>query len=353
MILETRGIVLQSLARVIICIASVCSLAGCNDTERGYLNEGAGISLFADGGAHQSQLQEIYLGNICRQANLLTAVQGEATYCDFSHMGSAEWSLLVQTGMNDIDARCDGYLAWLDSRRRSTSIIQQQLLDTQTAVNALMIATQAGGQAISIAGASLGFASHTFTNINSRLLFEIEQSTVQAVVLSRQNQFRTALPRHIDNKAAAIYALRSYLRLCMPMTIETQINTTIKLYERAGLDALADAQASPLVDSRRVRSAVIADAAVPMSRPQRATRVPESVRRGDFELSLRHQKIRSYRAFLKLPCDGGFTAEVRSGILSYLNTNSLKDQNFPHEITGTDDRRLRSQSGFVESCVTN
>src|SRR5215216_2631570 len=104
---------------------------------------------------------------------------------------------------------------WMPRERSSTAILQQ-ISDTRTATEAILAHTAAGPQAIAIVGTAFGFAAQTFTNVTSRLLLEVEQSTVQSVVLTRQGQFREDLPRVIDNRAAAIYALRSYLRLCMP-----------------------------------------------------------------------------------------------------------------------------------------
>jgi hypothetical protein len=158
--------------------------------------------------------------------------------------------------MNDIDRRCDGYLSWLDNRRRWIGPFHQQILDTQTATVAILAATLVDPtKAIAVVGAAFGFASHTFTNFNNRFLFEVEKSTVQSVVLTRQQEFRKDLPIIINNRPAAIYALRQYLRLCMPMTIETQINTTVKLFERGGAQALNQARAHPMIDAKVVQTA--------------------------------------------------------------------------------------------------
>jgi hypothetical protein len=67
----------------------------------------------------------------------------------------------------------------------------------------------------------------------------VEQSTVQSIVLKRRQEFRLSASRvPIDNRPAAIHALRSYLTICMPFTIEMEINTTITAYERGGASAL-------------------------------------------------------------------------------------------------------------------
>jgi hypothetical protein len=283
------------LTRFAACVAIPLLAVGCNSVDRQLFREGVGTDLYWSGLPQATQLQDIYVGLICRQAGLPVLQIGDAVACDYTAIRSSEWSLFVQAGMNDIDLRCDNYLTWLDSKRRSSGPIHQQILDTQNAAAAILVATEAGAKAIALVGTAFGFAAHTFTNINSRLLFELDQSTVQTVVLTRQNQFRLALPTSIDNRAAAIYALRSYLRLCLPMTIETQVNTTVKLFERGGLEALADSQARPMIDPRIVRSAIIRDATVPMSRPAKAPRVVLPTRFGSFEESLTTRDIEAFQ----------------------------------------------------------
>jgi hypothetical protein len=82
-------------------------------------------------------------------------------------------------------------------------------------------------------GIAFGLAADTFTNISSRLLLEVNHSTVQSVVLGYQADFRAKnLKVIIDNRPAAIYLLRSYLRLCMPYSIETSIKNTVTIYHR-------------------------------------------------------------------------------------------------------------------------
>jgi hypothetical protein len=53
----------------------------------------------------------------------------------------------------------------------------------------------------------------------------------------------------VDNRASAVYALRSYLRICTPYTIANQINTTVTLVERGAGGAVL---ANPMVNARVV-----------------------------------------------------------------------------------------------------
>jgi hypothetical protein len=173
------------------------------------------------------------LGFICQQAGLPIVVDGDVVLCAYSGMRPPEWTLFVQAGMNDIDRRCDAYLAWLDEKRRSREPILKQLADMGAATAAILRATNTGATPIAIVGIAFGLAADTFTNISSRLLLEVNHSTVQSVVLGYQADFRANNARAIiDNRPAAIYLLRSYLRLCMPYSIEMSINNTVTIYHR-------------------------------------------------------------------------------------------------------------------------
>jgi hypothetical protein len=237
------------------CVALALLVGGCDTLDGRYTREGVGTELYAPEVANQARLQEIYVGYICQQAGLSYEERGDILFCREPSV-TGNWQIFVQAGMNDIDRRCDGYLTWLDNRRRSVGPIHQQILDTEATTLLILGATVADPtKAIAIVAAAFGLAAHSFTNFNSRFLFEVEKSTVQSVVLTRQQKYRETLPRIIDNRPAAIYALRQYLRLCMPMTIETQINTTVKLFERGGTVALEQAAAHPMVDARTVSTA--------------------------------------------------------------------------------------------------
>jgi hypothetical protein len=338
-------------AIAVACIGLAAITSGCDPLERRYFREGAGVDLYTAELGERTNLQDLYLGYICRQAGLSTLASGEQIpFCDFSSLGTVGWMLLVQAGMNDVDQRCDAYLTWLDYKKRWSGAVTQEIQDTQTATNLILSATETSPGPIAIVGAAFGFATHTFTNFNSRLLLEVDQSTVQSVVLTRQKQFRSDLPKVIDNRAAAVYALRSYLRLCLPMTIETQINTTVKLFERGGTAALENAKAHPMIDAQNVRSATIRDVTAPMGRPFRAPVTVDAVRVGLFEQSLVASQVRKFQCLVGQSQDGKFTADTRMKILAFLMDMHLKDSAFPDRITAKDGTRLRDALDARSDC---
>lgn len=209
-------------------------LAGCSQNGVQYYRSGIGTELSYARLPAQTRILEDYVQLICQQAGSPT--------CDM------DWNLFVQAGMNDIDQRCDGYLAWLDDRRRSNDTILGQINITEGTTQTILLATEASALAIGAVGAAFGFARNTFSNINSRLLTEVNHSTVQAIVLTTQTRFRTEILKHtIGSRPDAIYALRQYLRICMPFTIETEINNTLTILATGGTRALEVQGRVPLI----------------------------------------------------------------------------------------------------------
>lgn len=217
----------------------ICSgvISACTQSVVDNSGGGVGTELSYSTMAQRTVGEENYVAFICRQAG---SPQGS---CGIG------WRDFTLAGLNDIDARCDGYLAWLDNRRRNNGPVQKQIADTATTTATIMAATGAAGTAIGVVAAAFGFARNSFDNAQSRLLMEVDHSTVQTIVLSNQERFRKefALIR-VENRPTAIYIVRQYLRLCMPYTIENQINTTVTTYQLGGTKALESAEKTPLID---------------------------------------------------------------------------------------------------------
>lgn len=227
---------MRFVASVLVCIGIALATAGCDPvTDRKHFREGAGITLYADNGKAETQLQNQYIAYICEQAGVAVDTCGSGDTA----------RLFVEAGMNDIDQRCDAYLTWLDMKRRDREPILRSLTQIGTATHTIMAASGAGTDSLEIVTAALGLASGLYSNWNSRLLLSVNQSTVQTLVYSRQWQFRDAIKNErVTGRPRAIYLLRNYLRICMPTTIEADINTSMTLVQRGNP---MDAKNSPVV----------------------------------------------------------------------------------------------------------
>jgi hypothetical protein len=154
----------------------------------------------------QAALLNAYVSNICAQAGLDASCEGN-------------WSTFVQVGMNDIDRRCDDFLARLNERRGIKII-------AGTAADKMMRVSGSDPKSLDIVTAAFGIASASDVSRNSRLLISIDHSTLQTIVLDGRTQFREKI-NVVSDQAAAIDLLHGYLQLCMPMTIEAAINASI------------------------------------------------------------------------------------------------------------------------------
>jgi hypothetical protein len=217
------------------CVGLAMLVSGCTPAERRYANEGAGVNLYTTDSAAQVELLREYIAYVCQQVG-----------ADQPCVGN--WTTFVQAGMNDIDQRCDGFLTWLDARRRDKEPVLAEMAAITAATHSIMTVTGASPKSLDILTAAFGLASATYTNWNSRLLVSVNQSTVQEVVYGSQGQFREKIRDYrVPDQPAAIYLLRNYLRLCMPITIEATFNTSTTLVQRGPTTAAAGAAQGNLV----------------------------------------------------------------------------------------------------------
>lgn len=226
---------------------SLCVLAlltaACDPVSERYFREGAGTDLNSSNLAQSSQLQDEYVAYICAEAGYSLVDPSGGTSC-FANGG---WTAFAQAGMNDIDQRCDAYLAWLDAQRRDRSPVLNELSAVETGAHSIMTVAGVSSASLNILTSAFGLATATYSNLNSRLLLDVNNSTVQTIVYTRQFEFRQAIAReNVTDRPRAIYLLRNYLRICMPITIETDINTSVTLVQR---DVGGAVKARPVVST--------------------------------------------------------------------------------------------------------
>src|SRR5262245_26727841 len=107
--------------------ALALSAAACNPVESVYFREGIGSDLYWSNMPNATALQNVYLEMLCRQAAPVIG-PGQDPSCDGTVPVPREiWPIIVQAGMNDIDQRCDAYLAWLDQKKRENGAILAEI----------------------------------------------------------------------------------------------------------------------------------------------------------------------------------------------------------------------------------
>lgn len=256
----------RSLHTLCVCFGLIVLLAGCYlHNEEKLISEGIGTELPAEDIFETSRRQDIYLSFLCHRAGMSRPTDdgNPFGFCDMGAYGNAAWTQLVRAGFNDIDRRCDSYLAWLNARRRNRNAILSQITDTRNFTEAVMFTAGASATALTVAGLAFGLASNTFTNYYSRLLLEIERSTVEVLVIEKRAQYRDTLKNVlIGSQPDAIHVLREYLLICTPHYIENRINQRTR-------DSVAGNPSADDARPEQVRRSVVAGA-VPAQRADRS-----------------------------------------------------------------------------------
>jgi hypothetical protein len=236
------------------CFALALLVSGCSSVEENLIQQGIGTELPPVDMAESTRRLDVYLNYLCAQAGgVRSAVDTPDAVPACSMNATGGWSLLVRAGFNDIDRRCDSYLGWLSARRRDRSAILSQIHDTRTFTEALLYTTGVGAAPIAIAGLAFGLASNSFTNYYSRLLFEIEKSTVSILVHEKRLQYRDKLGTGIASQPDAVHVLREYLLICTPFYIEDLINQRTR-------DSVADNPPADKGNADQIRKSIVAGA---------------------------------------------------------------------------------------------
>jgi hypothetical protein len=216
------------------CVGLALLMGGCDPRDKGYFKEGIGTDLYTIDAYNSADLQNLYLESLCRES--LPFVGTDVPSCSGQgQLSVTAWPLIVQAGLNDIDQRCDAYLSWLDQKKRENAAVLSEIGAIRVAVDAVTnpkLAPSVSPIGLAAIAAAFGLATSTLTNVSS-LLLQVDHTTVQSVVFVNRRDFREKLlPLAITNKPMVIHSLRSYLEICMPMTISANINSTVTVFQQ-------------------------------------------------------------------------------------------------------------------------
>jgi hypothetical protein len=207
----------------------IAAIAGCQAAgDIKHATNGIGDDLYSSDLALATRNLETYFGFICRQANIPT-ISGPDSFpnCDYASIDSEGWTVVVQTGFNDIDRRCDGYLEWLEEARHRAVFVNSQINSAGRLTNQILTAVvPSAGLAIGIVSEAFGFAKSAFNDYQTLIMLGYEPSTIKTIVSERRLAFRVQFSSVVFKyKPDAVNVLRSYLRICMPYTITMDANT--------------------------------------------------------------------------------------------------------------------------------
>ncbi len=200
-----------------------------------------------------------------------------------------QWAAFVRAGIQYADAQCEEYmnaLFWLDRAKDRTTT---QINLAGAAASGIMGILGAAANAIAVTGVAFGLGSATVENIGSGLLYDLDPSAVREIVERLQAAYNASLPpTGYENRPAAFHAIRGYVALCLPPTIETEVTKAVKTARIESQPGNAATGAPPRVGVEIQRFAVVEDDAGPLLlerwslpdgtiRPERAQEAQEAL----------------------------------------------------------------------------
>ncbi len=315
----------RRLAAYVAIVVAAAALTGCNGANQGFLRNGIGADLYSADIRRATADLEDYFGFICQQVGLRQDCNR------LPPTGQQIWTQIVKQGMNDIDRRCDAYLEWLDDKKRSRGPLIMQIGSVGAATTGIMGVTGSATEAMTIVGLAFELLKQSIENYHSRLLLEVNTSTVNSIVLRGRQGFREDMQKRqiqINDRPDAELVLRSYLRICLPFAIESNINDFSTL---GSLGIAADENNSinqtPIVGKPRPSKAGEAG-----KRTQGAGDQTPVGAVGD-EGSIKVSNLKQFQSKLCLVQTGAFDNPTRDGIRVY---QSLRNAAVTGELSSKD-----------------
>lgn len=218
-------------------VAFCVALAACggNPLDVGSLAVGPDTSLYVADTNTRADQQDLYLGNMCQRAGISMPGPAEKPACP-SRLLPEQWQRVAHAALNDIDDRCEVYLTSLSLAKRDRTAYLAQLRRTASATGLILAVTgvpgsRIGAHAVAIIEAAFGLGEHSLDNYYSRLILEVDATSIQHLVLKRQTAFRQILRNeyidNVGNKSSVYFVVRAYLRICLPASIEGTIVSSI------------------------------------------------------------------------------------------------------------------------------
>jgi hypothetical protein len=218
-------------------LAAASMLPGCAAYDRsGLAASGPGAEFAAEEAETFRKAQDALIVQLAKAAQppasagaqLANEAAGAGVPETFVVQDKVSWDQLIHAGMDYADVRCESYLHALYrlDRDRKTAVAQTGLLGGATA--GVQAALGKAAKEVAIVAILFGLGASTIDNVAGNLLYQLEPSSVRALVKAQQTKYRASLPSGYRDRPAAMTALRGYAVLCVPAHIEAEVNLAVK-----------------------------------------------------------------------------------------------------------------------------
>lgn len=222
----------MKMAHAILVFSSATIISACSEQYRHYqyLDGPEPTFVVADVEAYSSE-QNRYLIAFAQMAGFFT-YESEGSPVPvgdpLSPDDDVRWKEVARAGMNYIDRECARYIDAIFWYDRAATTVSSQINITGAATTGIMGLAGMAAESLAITAIAFGFASESVDNIVNSVLYQLNPSTVRAIVAEAQEAYRDEFERKTYNsRQGAVAAIRGYLSVCLPPSIETTVNTAI------------------------------------------------------------------------------------------------------------------------------
>lgn len=153
----------------------------------------------------------------------MSALQSDAQDLGFA---GADWYEVSLAGFNYVDDQCAVYFNSLFAFNRRTAAVKSGLMAFDKTSAAIMDITGVATVTMSAISQVFGLAGSMTDVVAGTFLYDLPPANTQRFVDKNMTEYKIAISGHrnaIDSPASAYAAIRGYLNLCLPVTIEGQL----------------------------------------------------------------------------------------------------------------------------------
>ena len=214
---------------------SLASLQGCSYYKSQWLDRYGPDPILAQNTTADAANRQLGVVNAVLYASGHLEKDSDGKYVTTGLKNSQDWYGVILTGFNVIDDACQVYMNDLWKINREKNRVKDVLTATGVAASAIISANaNPSATTMNVLAQSLGLASSLTSAIGDSYLFAQDPAAVAQIVKKLQVAYRTDLANNLDTKgypiasySAVYFHMREYLSLCLPPTIEAQVQDLI------------------------------------------------------------------------------------------------------------------------------
>lgn len=178
------------------------------------------------------------VATVSEHTKLMAALQADADEIGYA---SSDWYEVSLAGFNYVDDQCTVYFDSLFAFNRNVSAVKSGLSAFNQTAAAIMQITGTAEVTMGVIAQAFGLAGSITDVVAGTFLYELPPANTRRFVEKTMAAYKNAASDHrstINSKASAYSAVRGYLNLCLPVTIEGLL-----------IDRISDTKAKSTVDS--------------------------------------------------------------------------------------------------------